>query len=183
MQTQSPRPDWYHTDNGFSSLVTMERLHEPLVSLTLTALAGCRGNVIDLGCGNGALLAKICAANEGLVPYGIDVNAERLAHVRDVLPHYADNFLPGNFFDVELWDSGRRYALAILMAGRLLEVPRTTAEQLVRTLKARCDQVLVYVYPDWAQQGFDALIKRAGLRVHAGARPTAGLLAWESPEA
>jgi len=178
-QARIPRSDWYHTDNGFSNSEAMARLHEPIVSLALKALAGRRGHVLDLGCGNGALLEKICAANDGLIPFGIEINGERLVHAHELLPQFSENFVLGDFFDLNRWDSGTRYALAILMIGRLLEVPRERADELVTTLKKCCDQVLVYVYPDWTLEGFETLVERAGLRLQEHAGERTGLLALE----
>jgi SAM-dependent methyltransferase len=176
MQTQAPLPNWYHTDNGFSTLQTMERLHRPLVLMALSALAGCRGNVLDLGCGNGALIEKICSANAALIPFGIEIKRERLAHASELLPQFSENFIPGDFFNLGLWDSRKRYVLAILMIGRLLEVPRERSNGFIAALKKCCDQILVYVYPDWASEGLEALVERAGLQLQEHSDRTTGLL-------
>ena len=53
-----PKPDWYASDNGFSSEDAMDAAHAPVVGAAVTALAGTGGDVLDLGCGNGALLAS-----------------------------------------------------------------------------------------------------------------------------
>ena len=55
----APRPSWYATDNGFDSIAAMEDAHRPIVTAAVAALAGRGGDVVDLGCGNGALLDKI----------------------------------------------------------------------------------------------------------------------------
>ena len=59
----APRPSWYATDNGFDSIAAMEDAHRPIVTAAVAALAGRRGDVVDLGCGNGALLDKIAGGH------------------------------------------------------------------------------------------------------------------------
>ena len=68
----SSAPSWYHRDNGFASPEAMSALQRPLVSLARRRLKGVTGHVLDLGCGNGALLAKICDGESGLIPHGVD---------------------------------------------------------------------------------------------------------------
>ena len=176
IQIKMPRPDWYHLDNGFSSRHYMDLLHEPIVAIARKELTDVQGDIVDLGCGNAALLEKICRGLEGLVPHGIDVKGESLDHARELLPHFAGNFVQGDFFDPEMWTDTRRYALAILMVGRLLEMPKERAEWLVATLKSRCDRVLVYIYPGWSDDHLETLVQRAGLRLQKESGAAAGLI-------
>jgi hypothetical protein len=105
---------------------------------------------LDLGCGNGALLKRLADANPRIVPFGIDVEASRIAHVRELLPGFAENFVTGSLFDAKsLWSEGRRYVLAMLMPGRLLEATPDEAALLKSRLKAQCDHVVIYAYGDW----------------------------------
>lgn len=121
--------------------------------------------VLDLGCGNGALLKKLLDANPSIVPFGIDVEVGRIAHARELLPRFADNVVAGDLFDKELvWPEDRRYALAVVMPGRLLEVAPVRAAQLRERLENRCDRVLIYAYGDWLDR-YETL---SGLATAAG---------------
>ncbi len=154
---------WRYADNGFSTSEVMDSLHQPIVALAQGTLASKRGNVLDLGCGNGALLAKICAGRSDLIPYGIDVNDAALQHAGQLLPNFARNFVKGDIFDVELWASGNRtYTLTLLMIGRLLEVPRERAMKLLDCLRVSSSHVLVYTY-DTPQRSFDDIASQFGL--------------------
>jgi prolyl 4-hydroxylase len=137
---------WYHADNGFASLADMDALQRPIVALARARLDGAGGHVLDLGCGNGALLAKICAGQPTLTPHGVDANSRALEHARILLPGLAGRFSAGDLFDCELW-RGPRYALTLLMLGRLLEVERPVAQRLLETVRASSDAILVYAYP------------------------------------
>ena len=78
-------------------------------------------------------------------------------NVRALLPEFAHNLFAGDIFEAEApWADGRRYALAILMPGRLLEVSRESAERLTSRLKRHADALLVYSY-DAAGPTHDAL--------------------------
>lgn len=177
IQIVVPRPDWYHRDNGFASRYGMDVSHDQIVKLASEALTGLAGNVLDLGCGNGALLEKICRGRDRLIPYGIDLNGEGLDHARELLPRFPESFVRGDFFDPAAWPGPLRYCLAILMVGRLLEVPAESAGRLLATLRARCDRVLVYAYPGWSPDPLEELVRRAGLRLSEMRGEYAGLIA------
>jgi hypothetical protein len=116
-----PQPAWYATDNGFRSVPDMDSAHAPIVALAASTLGAAGGAVLDLGCGNGALLAKVQAVT-GAVPFGIDRDSDRIAHAHELLPRFAENFRVGDLGENDaLWDEGRRYALALVMPGRLIE--------------------------------------------------------------
>lgn len=150
IQVLSRYPEWYASDNGFHSTGAMENAHKPVVELTVTALSGRGGNVLDLGCGNGALVTRIQKANPDIVPFGIELESSRVEHARLLSPDFAENFTLGDMFESELiWSEARRYALAILMLGRLLEAGPERAAKLKNRLAGQCDQVLVYAYGDW----------------------------------
>jgi hypothetical protein len=130
----------------------MDQAHQPIVGLAVKTLAGQAGNVLDLGCGNGALLKKIYEANKLVTPFGLEFEQRtgRIDHARLLLPDFAANFMEGNMFESRLpWADGRRYALAILMPGRLLEVDSGQAAWLRAKLRAHADHLLIYAYGDW----------------------------------
>lgn len=165
IQIQSARPDWYHRDNGFSSRHAMDKLHAPIVRFSRELLKSTSGNVIDLGCGNGALLEKICRGSQILIPHGIDRNEEAVQHANTLFPGASRRFLIGDFFQPSTWNSLPRMALSILMIGRLLEVPGSRSQDLLSLICDRSDRLLVYVYPGWSRETFFTLVDRAGLQL------------------
>ncbi len=161
-----PARAWFYFDNGFSSRVAMDDLHRPIVAAAQQILKATSGNVLDLGCGNGALLAKIIATGAGLVPYGVDNRRSSLTHAAEVLPSFSANFLNGDLFDCGVWAKDRRYTLAILMAGRLVEVGRPRAERLLSALEESSETVLFYCYPDAGDLALRRVAAEFGLRLH-----------------
>jgi hypothetical protein len=154
---------WRYADNGFATSEAMDSLHQPIVALVQGTLASKTGNVLDLGCGNGTLLAKICAGRSDLIPYGIDVNDAALEHAGQLLPDFVENFVKGDLFDVELWASGNRtYTLTLLMIGRLLEVPRERAMKMLDCLRVSSSHVLVYTY-DTLERSLDDIASQFGV--------------------
>lgn len=161
-------PDWYATDNGFTSRFAMDAAHRAIVELALRKLPEAGGNVLDLGCGNGALLEKLHTANPKLIPYGIEVDASRFEHISVLLPQFAEHFFPGDLFaDERVWAAERRYTLALLMPGRLLEVEPDRSQWLRKRLQQYCDYLLVYAYGDWLTRyaNLAGLAERAGLEL------------------
>ena len=168
---------WRYADNGFASAQAMEELHRPIVTLARAALAHGRGNVLDLGCGNGLLLSKICDWSPHLIPRGIDSNAGAIEHARLLHPQFADNFLAGDLFDTALWtDGAKRYTLALIMIGRLIEVAPEKAIRVIEWLRATCSRVLGYAYSDWREDELDAIALRFGLVIERSISRTAGFL-------
>jgi 2-polyprenyl-3-methyl-5-hydroxy-6-metoxy-1,4-benzoquinol methylase len=167
-------PRWYHEDNGFSSREAMELAHQPLVACARRVLSagagryGPRRRVLDLGCGNGALVRAIARLHVGVVPAGVDVAAARVRHARRLLPGFAGEFRVGNLFHpASLGPTVRRNFLVILMLGRLIEVPRERALALLTRLKGRTCHLLVYAYEDYIRQTMplSAMSARVGLQL------------------
>ena len=125
------RPPWYWRDNGFDSLQSMAAAHAPLIELAREGLRDREGMVLDLGCGNGALLQKLCPAGTGLVPCGVDSREASIRHAKALCSDSADHFLTGDLFEHRLWPGhGDRYLLTLLMVGRLLEKPSKARDLL-----------------------------------------------------
>jgi SAM-dependent methyltransferase len=174
---EDPSLTWRYTDNGFSSFAAMEELHRPIVALAREALAGESGNVLDLGCGNGMLLSLVCEERDTLVPHGIDSNSLSLDHARQLLPRFANNFVHGDLFSVELWPGGtERYALAIFMLGRLLEAPRESSMRMLDHLQESCSRVLVYAYPDHGKLPLEDIARQFGVQVAGSSHPSVAFL-------
>lgn len=173
---QASRPDWYHVDNGFTSRQAMDAQHGPLVDMGRDCLVDVRGHVLDLGCGNGALLDKICTDSKDLVPCGVDLNNVALEHARQLFPRFAQNFERRDIFDPVIWSGTRRYELAILMAGRLREVEANKAAALLVSLAAHCNRLLLYVYPGWNGESLEDIILQSALRFERSIAGVAGIV-------
>ena len=149
---------------GFSARAAMDEAHRPIVELAASAL-GTTGTVIDLGCGNGALLRKIAEARPGVVPFGLDTDETKLEHARLLQPAFGANFVAGNMFERVPLDADTVYSLVILMPGRLLEVDESSSRRLREWLRGHFHRLLVYGYGDWLTryEGLEGLAARAGL--------------------
>lgn len=164
--------EWYASGNGFSSVEAMDLAHQVIVECVLEVLSEEGGNVIDFGSGNGALLNKLHKLNPKIIPYGVEIEQQRAEHVKDILPGFVRNFSVGSMFEkTDIWE-GRRYSLAILMPGRLLEVEPALATQFRKKLVNHCDRVLVYAYGDWLEkyEGLKELAKKAGFIIPDNSR-------------
>lgn len=159
---------WYYADNGFPSLEVMEVSHAPVVKLATATLSQAGGNVLDLGCGNGMLLKRICESNHNVIPWGVDRSIDRIDHARLLNPRFADNFVLADIFDdCEVWSEKREFAIVILMLGRLIEVPEEHAEMLLKRIGECAKGFLVYAYEGYEHYhgSLDQLARRARITV------------------
>ena len=159
---------WYASDNGFFTKLAMDRAHEPILDLAAETLGEKGGAVLDLGCGNGALLKKLQDKLPALAPFGVDVDPDRIAHAAELLPEASDHFAAGNIFEPETyWPEERRFDLVLLMPGRLLEVDLEKAQTLLQRLAENSEHILVYAYGDWLERHDDlaGLARQAGLEI------------------
>ncbi len=167
LSTSLNKASWFFTDNGFSSLQAMEHSHQPILELARLSLDGKPATVLDLGCGNGALLQKIHNKDSRVVPFGIDINASSIAHAHMLFPAYTENFVTGNIFEQNSLWTGRSYSLVIFMPGRLLEVHPKQRKFLLCQLQSFSEKLLIYAYDDWLARygGLASLAEQAGLKL------------------
>lgn len=175
-------PAWYHEDNVFRSVRRMDWAHRPIVALACRTLRDAGGTAIDLGCGNGALIAKIHRLLPQVVPYGIERDPARVAHARALLPAFAANFFAADLGAHPLLASEQRFALAILSPRRLQQAEPAAGERLRAWLRARCERVLVYAYgkgrTDFGDIGGFAREVGIELDARAASRRAALALRW-----
>jgi prolyl 4-hydroxylase len=112
-----------------------------------------------------------------VIPYGVDLNRKSLGHAAALLPSFASNFCAADLFDCDAWNRGRRYVLTLLMAGRLLEVERSIAERLLKTLRTQSDAILVYSYPGVGGRALEAVAREMGFGLDSQPDAIAGLVA------
>ncbi len=158
-------PEWDSKDNGFASQEAMNRAHRPLTELASRIIGDQQSSILDLGSGNGALLAAVSARCSAVTPFGVDLNPEAVAHA--ALRRTGEVRL-GDFFDSSTWRH-RHYSLAILMFGRLLE-REEDAGRFLRALRRRCDTLLAYIYTDWSHVSLDDLARQHGLIIDSQLR-------------
>ena len=165
---QEPIPEWYASDNGFSSHLAMDKAHQPLIDLASTTLSGKGGNVLDLGCGNGALLKKMLEVFPDITPYGIEIDPNRFQHVEQIIPEFSENIILGDMFQFGRFGiAENHFAMTLLMPGRLLEVDALLATRLRKFIDRQCDHLLVFAYGDWLTRFGDlkSLCSQVGIQL------------------
>lgn len=137
----STKPSWWYEDNGFRTLSAMRRSHAAITRAAVEVVRSRAGElraVVDLGCGNGALACDVAAATE-LQPYGVEIQAAKLARLASVSPLHSSNFKCGDLFD-EAAALINRDSLAIIAVQRLLENTRIRVSDVV----GKAGAVLLY---------------------------------------
>ena len=158
--------DWLARDNGFDSNASMDQHHSPIIRVAAKLLSSeTLASIIDLGCGNGALLAGIVDKCAGVVPFGIDSSKIAIEHAQMLQKVFDRNFIDGDMFEnTEIWADGKGYTLALLMPGRLMECNAEQASRLRRQLRLQCKYILAYAYGDWLSryEGLTNLLEKTG---------------------
>jgi hypothetical protein len=139
--------------NGFSSLAAMEAGHTPILSLLEEQFRdrdfNAGGYALDLGCGNGALLAKVHAIFPKLVPIGLEIDLDRVRSAQKKLRMLGGEAFAGNMFSSnDVWPSGRKYFLAIVCVTRFIETDSERTAELRRKILDASENILLYVYND-----------------------------------
>lgn len=161
-------PSWYFGDNGFSSFEGMRAAHDHVSRAAVTVLDGRSSSVLDLGCGNGALLKSLMTLSPCITPFGVDIDRTKIRHARKLFPTFSSNFetrdltQPSGFLE----DNGP-YTLGLLMPGRLLEIDAEAVGRLRTLVASKVRYLLAYAYADTLADydDFSGLLKAAGLRL------------------
>jgi len=154
-------------DNGFASRAAMEAAHA-----VVARVVGRVPRAIDLGAGDGALLARVADA-------GVAVELDPGRASRGRARH------PGLAFRVEEIRAFVEHAPAdgvvLLMPGRLLELAETEAAHVRAWLRPSA-RLVVYAYSDWLERhgGLEGLTRAAGLTLRGAVDRAAGVEAAEA---
>jgi predicted RNA methylase len=145
-------------DNGFTSARAMHEAHG-----VVARAASVFRSVVDLGCGDGALLARLAATGGGPGPWvGVESDEGRAKRGR-VRRGASVDVRWARIEDIGAWRD--YFDLALLMPGRLLEMEGGDRYYVTAALRQRASRVVLYAYGD-------VLLKYGGLRElaqHAGA--------------
>jgi hypothetical protein len=139
------------SENGFSSNEAMDSAHRPLLALLTRHFqdASAQGYALDLGCGNGALLAKIHTLFPRIIPIGVDIDESRARIAGDRLKCLKGEVVVGNIFDSQdIWPPDRQYSLSIVCVTRFFEVEPSRSAHLKEKILRNSANVLMYVYDD-----------------------------------
>jgi predicted RNA methylase len=156
-----------HAGNGFTSLADMKAAHRPIVEFVTARWKDRTVSILDLGCGNGALLASLAAANRRVTANGIDCDSAGIAQARQRHPALADRFRVSDMFDLTGSWARDRFDITLLMPGRLLERAEPDRAALRAWLRDRGGTMVVYAYGDTRREhgSLAAICARAGLRL------------------
>ena len=162
--------------NGFISKDAMDAAHDVLLQVLKNNFTwgNCCGAVLDLGCGNGVLLDKICSEYSGMTPHGVEILKDRFFSAYSFLSDTGEIAM-GSISNFDLW-SKDKYDLVVLMPRRLKELGsdgKAVREKLLQVTGA----FLLYGYGDdigvrrdaegkiEEKGGLDHLIKHLDLNV------------------
>lgn len=138
LQLQGLEDVW--TDNGFSNPFAQRHAHDMILDV-IAHLSLVSGRVLDLGCGNGALLQKIKMSYPEVTTVGVDLDEEKcnkaIARGNEV---YWDDIVRTERYLIH------DYELILVSLNRLKEM---NADLFLSRLQKHTRYLLVYSYQDW----------------------------------
>lgn len=138
-----------YLDNGFSSAEGMAASHRIMIDAAVSLLHGQSGKILDLGCGNGRLVAAIASRLPGVIPCGVECVLDRANRGRATLERAGGRLHVADIFSQEQpWFDHGSYVLTILMIGRLLEVGVRRRRTLIADIERHSNLLLLYTYGD-----------------------------------
>lgn len=161
----SKENEWVH--NGFISKEAMDNAHAVLLQMLKNHFkwGDCCGSVLDLGCGNGVLLGKICSEYNGLTPHGVEILKDRFFSAYAALSDTGEIAI-GSISNLALWPKDK-YDLVVLMPRRIKELGSDGKAVRERLLQVT-NTFLLYGYGDdidIEEGGLDSLNKYLDLPV------------------
>ena len=160
---------WFAGDNGFKSLDSMNSAHQRIVDALIKEVSDSVAptSILDLGCGNGALLMSLRHAATHMVPFGIDSEETRIQHAKLIHAEHANNFLKEDMFARETIGPQSHYDYVLLMPGRLVEVDEVKRRYFQSKMEESGAKIFAYAYDEWVQKSgsFANLCMQAGLNV------------------
>jgi hypothetical protein len=142
-------------ENGYTSKEAMESAHNLMLEAASATLIP-KGNVLDLGCGNGVFVERLHKQLNALhnddfatIPCGVEVNETRFKSAMDRI--YYGTLWWGDLYKKDTWET-QKYSLITFMPGRILEQSSEQLEDikwLVSTLPKATEYLLVYLTSDW----------------------------------
>jgi len=141
-------PPWHHLDNEFLTRADMRKGHDELLRRVLPLLEVNAASIADIGCGNALFLKNLLATRSSLIPYGIDICGERIAHAREVVSMHAAHFSECDALDIlNTAIGGRSFDVALVFAGIIQESSAKARKRLLRWLQAQARVTIIYAYP------------------------------------
>ena len=153
----------------------MQDAHEALVSSIQKRLPhnGAQLSILDIGCGNGALLNLLCSSIPSVKrTYGIDRNVSSITHARGLVDPQQGGLTWADFQQCpDVLRLIPACDVALLMPGRLCEMQDRDRIWLLDRLAERAKQVIVYAYANGG-----------GSRSSLGNLCKAASIAWEDSD-
>jgi hypothetical protein len=158
----APEPTTWE-DNGFATEAAMRSAHAVVLAAAAATYSG--GPVLDLGCGDGALLEQLRLAVPGTSCYGVESDATRARRGR--VRHPRVQLLVDRIEAADEPNAGDEpWELALLMPGRLVEMEAAAAARVRQTLRAAARRLVVYGYGSWLERGgLRAIAAAAGIEI------------------
>ena len=144
----------------------MKAAHDLIIRAT-NKVALNKGDILDLGCGNGLLLEKLHKKYGFLSPIGVEVDETR---VRKARMRHSGGIYQTNVLDIDVYLGS--YELILLSLNRLRELDTVTAAMFLGHLKEHTQYLFIYSYETWAKS-LDPLIAEYFELVSAESNTTA----------
>lgn len=148
------RPSGTPAANGFATAPAMDAAHAVLIQAAAPKV-GEVSTIVDLGAGDGTLLARLGEALGAEQLRGVEIDELRAGGAVS-----GTEIVHADIRDVESWDAPAD--LVVLMPGRLEEMETVDRDVVAAALAARARMILAYAYGDWLDRagGLAPLVDR-----------------------
>ena len=141
--------NWFFEDNGFQTRDDMNTCHKAIAAVAERVVKVVDGRLLDTGCGNGALAAKI--ARRGVIRHivGVDINPTAIGHAKEkILKDFDARLYCADMFDAPEIVECVEYDLVLIDLERFMETPPSRSRKLVRFLHTCGKKMLGYHYKE-----------------------------------